>query len=396
MDEPRVDVLLAAAIEEFRPDVAHIQELVALPTSVIDVLHNAGVPAVMTLQDYYPLCPTLKLFDHDGAICLKPVVGEDCAICCRGADQASSGAVRSSLHYDMSSIQDRLPWGLGRLLKGPGKALWRLLSAASSVRTISSTHPSPALYQRRREVNLARLNRVEILVPMSRRVEEIYRALGIRQERLKTLQLTLEHIAGLRVRQYPSQLPAVTFGTMNGLISVPKGARLLAGALRRLEGLGYSGRYRLVAWGGIDGSLRDELLARPEVRFESWYKPHMVDAMLDEVDVGIVPSIWEEAYGYVGPEFLAKGIPVLGTARGGIVDYTRDGETGWVVGDVSPEGLAAAMARLIDDPAAVLAMHQRVVARRASLIKPMPVHVDEMTAIYREAIEKRASAGAPA
>jgi len=53
-----------------------------------------------------------------------------------------------------------------------------------------------------------------------------------------------------------------------------------------------------------------------------------LDHILDEVDVGIMPSVREEAYGYAGMEFLAKGIPVISNAIGGLVDYTREGETG--------------------------------------------------------------------
>ncbi|GAH32542.1 unnamed protein product, partial [marine sediment metagenome] len=34
--------------------------------------------------------------------------------------------------------------------------------------------------------------------------------------------------------------------------------------------------------------------------------------ILEKADVGIIPSIWEEAYGLVGIELLAKGIPVIG------------------------------------------------------------------------------------
>lgn len=50
-----------------------------------------------------------------------------------------------------------------------------------------------------------------------------------------------------------------------------------------------------------------ERLAGVEIRGP--YRPEELDGLLDEVDVGIMPSIWEEAYGFAGVEFLAKGSP---------------------------------------------------------------------------------------
>jgi glycosyltransferase involved in cell wall biosynthesis len=94
--------------------------------------------------------------------------------------------------------------------------------------------------------------------------------------------------------------------------------------------------------------------------------------------------VWEESYGYVGVEFLAVGIPVIGNRRGGIVDYTREGQTGWVNSDASGEGLAAIMANLIRDPTQVLEMHRRVIGARETLIRTMPDHAQEMNGIYLE------------
>jgi glycosyltransferase involved in cell wall biosynthesis len=107
---------------------------------------------------------------------------------------------------------------------------------------------------------------------------------------------------------------------------------------------------------------------------------------LSPFDVGIVPSVWEEAYGYTGVELLAKGIPVIGNRRGGIVDYTRDGQTGWVNADASAAGLAKIMAELIAEPERVLQMHQQVVAQHDTLILTMPDHARAIDEVYGELV----------
>jgi glycosyltransferase involved in cell wall biosynthesis len=131
------------------------------------------------------------------------------------------------------------------------------------------------------------------------------------------------------------------------------------------------------------------------VEFLSWYNVEDLNRMLDHVHVGLIPSIWEEAFGYVGLEFLAKGIPIIGNARGGIVDYTKDGLTGWVNRSSTAEELAAIMAAIVEDPSQVVTLNSRILARRAELVKTMDTHGREMDELYRQVINRRAAGPHP-
>jgi glycosyltransferase involved in cell wall biosynthesis len=81
---------------------------------------------------------------------------------------------------------------------------------------------------------------------------------------------------------------------------------------------------------------------------------------------------------------LAKGIPVIGSALGGIPEYVRDGETGWLNHTASAEELARHMAEAIREPHRVLALHRGVIERRDELIRPMAEHVAEIEMVYRD------------
>jgi glycosyltransferase involved in cell wall biosynthesis len=102
------------------------------------------------------------------------------------------------------------------------------------------------------------------------------------------------------------------------------------------------------------------------------------------VDVGLMPSMWEEAYGYTGLEMIAKGIPLIAHPIGGIVQYAREGSTAWLNESRTGEGLAALVSKLIAEPRLVVDMHQRVVAARDELIPRWVAHVDDVDAVYRE------------
>ena len=74
-------------------------------------------------------------------------------------------------------------------------------------------------------------------------------------------------------------------------------------------------------------------------------------AVMGEVDVVVHAPVYE-GFGLVVLEAMAAGRPVVASdAPGGVPDMVVDGETGVLVADGSPSGLAAALGRLLDDEA---------------------------------------------
>lgn len=57
-----------------------------------------------------------------------------------------------------------------------------------------------------------------------------------------------------------------------------------------------------------------------------------------------------EGQGIAFIEAMASGLPTIGTNVGGIPDFLRDGETGFLVEPESPEAVAAAVRRIIEQP----------------------------------------------
>lgn len=390
--EPRVEAIVARAVREVRPDAVHVHELAGLPSSVLDVVRDAGVPVVFTLQDYFPLCPAFKL---SGRRCMERDVGADCVatVAGDGRDPALlyDATVRHALHW-------RPPFTLlgherrARLVGPLGRA-----ASAPIRRRGRREDGDAATYGRRRALNVERLSRVDRLIAMSHRVAEIYAVLGVAPERIRTMQLTLAHIEKLRprVRTAAADGGPVTFATLGGGESPEKGSRVLLGAVRRLSETVDAGSFRVLLFGWPDAETAAAARDLPAIEVRKPFAPQDLDRMLDEVDVGIMPSTWEEAYGYAGVEFLAKGIPVIANAIGGMVDYVRDGETGWLNRGLSADGLAAIMAGIVERPAQVAELNARIRAHRDAIVLPMARHADRMDDVYRELVSARSAAPAP-
>jgi glycosyltransferase involved in cell wall biosynthesis len=397
--EPRLEAGFARVLDAVRPDLVHIQELHGLPSSLIDVAQAAGVATVMTLHDYGPLCATLRLFDADGRLCMRRDVGEDCVARNRGAPTDPAEYVRSTMRFERVRVRGLLGLAPAPQPRFRTPALGGLRAhALRSVRRgdpVELDHESAsaarrdelaAAFQRRRDVNVARLGRVGRLIAQSPRLAEIYRTLGVSDEHMVVLPAPARHIEHLRPRRLESAPAPITFATLNGFASPSKGSRLLLAALHTLRAAGLEGRFRLRALGHVDDGVRAELLDYEGVELHGLYPREELDTLLEDVDVGIVPSMWEEAYCYTGLELIAKGIPLIANPLGGIVEYAHEGRTGWLNSSCSADGLAELMARLVGEPEAVVEMHASVVAARDELITPWKEHVDRLDGTYREVL----------
>jgi glycosyltransferase involved in cell wall biosynthesis len=223
-------------------------------------------------------------------------------------------------------------------------------------------------------------------VAQSPRVGEIYRTLGVSGERMTALPFTLAHIERLRPRSFQAPPDPVTFASLNSGGHPSKGSKLIVRALRLLRAEGLEGRFNFRWLGYVDGAQAAELEAYENVELVGPYKPERLDTLLADVDVGVVPSIWEEAFGYAGLELVAKGIPLIANPIGGIVEYARDGETAWLNSSRSAEELAALMSQLVREPRLIVDMHERLMGVRDRLVTPMRGHIEAIEEIYREIV----------
>jgi glycogen(starch) synthase len=124
-----------------------------------------------------------------------------------------------------------------------------------------------------------------------------------------------------------------------------------------IEALASLPEAHLTIVGGWDESEETRLRALAEshgvqarVRFAGQLPTDAVRAHYDAADAVVFPVIWEEPWGLVPLEGMARGRPVVATGRGGSAEYLRDGENALLFAAGDARALAACVERLAGDP----------------------------------------------
>lgn len=90
---------------------------------------------------------------------------------------------------------------------------------------------------------------------------------------------------------------------------------------------------------------------RRQFRFHGSRARSGVIGVLSRACAAVVPSRWEN-FPYSCIESMCSGLPVIASPNGGMRDLVADGISGWIAADSTPAGLAGALRRALDTPAA--------------------------------------------
>ena len=106
---------------------------------------------------------------------------------------------------------------------------------------------------------------------------------------------------------------------------------------------------------GGDGDLLDKIKSineheKYEIALPGWISQERFPKCLNELKLFVLPTSHAEGLPTIILESMACGTPVLATAVGGIPDVVKDGETGFIMENNSPECIAENVIRALNNP----------------------------------------------
>jgi rhamnosyltransferase len=373
-----------------QPDVVHIQHMIHLSTDIIDRCRLADVPCAVTLSDFWARCSKVQLIRPDRSNCLIPPPGLGCAACVK--DKPALVGSLARLDRLLGSLPGRWASGVPQSIPAPRPGLKK------------STEDTASLVRREswmREI----LQRADALVVPSLTLVKSVVGLGVPPERiaLSAYGMDTRWLAGGPPERVPrARGEPLRIGFIGSIVWY-KGLEVLAQAVAALpQGVAVvhvHGDHE----GGNDPVVREAIqsvtesarrLAGDRMIFHGRFDHDALGEIHGGLDVLVVPSIWQEAYGLTVREAHLAKTPVIGSNIAGIAEGIEHDVSGLLFETGNSESLRQALQRFLDDPA----LGPRL-ASGAPPIKTDAEEAEEWEWRYRQAVSSRASSrqmsGAP-
>ena len=110
-----------------------------------------------------------------------------------------------------------------------------------------------------------------------------------------------------------------------------------------------------------------------------------IPEILSQLDMVVLATVTQEAFGRVIVEAQAAGVPVVATKVGGVVDIIDDKETGLLVPPADPQSMAEAVIKLFKDPGLCSTMAEKALKKARSLYNTA-LFVENTLKVYEEAL----------
>jgi colanic acid/amylovoran biosynthesis glycosyltransferase len=210
--------------------------------------------------------------------------------------------------------------------------------------------PFPTVFQRR----CAALQReAALIICVAEHIREALLAQNFPPGKLKVIRYGIEPA----VESDEPKPPDHPFLLFVGRFVEKKGIRHLLDAMRMLKAEGEGVELTLVGDGPLAGELKRQAEKLSGVRFLGWLPNHEVRRLMRTALAICVPSVAarsgdSEGLPNVVLEAMASALPVIGSEIAGITEAVENGETGFLVPPADPTAIAAAVRRLLADPAA--------------------------------------------
>lgn len=326
-DNPLVGQALKPVLERGKFDIVHLISGYLLGGQVINTAHQLGVPVVVTLTEYFFMCPRLNLMHVDSSLCVGPDSDEKCSRCLLEG--------KRRFFY----LKEAAP--------AMADTFWNMAQYASFARRKSSEVSD------RHQVMAKAFHQADLIIAPSQFILDKYAEYGYVHPNTVMIRHGVDrpsHIAPKRTSEQPLH---IHFGYM-GQMKSHKGVDLTVTAIMELIKAGHACSLQL--WGRSQDDpayysrMQKMTGGHYAVRFCGPFQGTQVFEVLENIDVLIVPSRWYENCPTVVLEAFKMRVPVIATHLGGMAELVENEKSGLTFTLNDAKDLVRQMRRVIEEP----------------------------------------------
>lgn len=284
------------------PEVIHIHTLMGLHKNFLVAAKKMGIKTVFSTHDFFPICPKVTMF-RDGMICPNADTCKSCPRCNMTALSLKKILILQSPAY--RALKDSTVVKMLRKSHRDEYLSGQEIVEGETARTAED-------YRKLREYYKSLLDLMDIVHYNSSVTKEVYeRYMGERKNVL--IPITHGDINDHRKKkEFTLPLKITYLGPMGGA----KGFFRLKAVLDDL----WEERQDFI----LNVFFRKEGLP-PYVRQHDRYSYLQLESIMNETDVLVTPSVWNETFGYTVVEALSYGVPVIVSSHVGAKDIVPAG-----------------------------------------------------------------------
>lgn len=362
---PKIEEYLEHWLERERPDCVHVMNCFRITSAALTAPRRLGIPLAMTLTEYWFLCPIGSLFNVAGQICpgAEQVQVEDCLTCFVGL-----GGTLKRIPLGRHLSPRPLAWILAMMDRGNVSRQWVPARFAGCTQGL----------EERQELLRELRKSVEVFLTLNDLEKQFYVEHGFDGNRIRTIIPTVAAVNPSAFQKSPRQ-GQLRVGFIGAMVRY-KGIETLVDGFR-LSGLGE--RASLHLWGDdqSDKDYRARLLRHmngaANIHLHGRFDEGKLDEVFAGIDLLVIPSLTLETGPLVLFEAFARHTPSLCSNLGGMVQFVRHQENGFLF----KPGDAADCARVLREIDADESLFEHV-RERARLPQSYEEFLSEHESIY--------------
>jgi GT2 family glycosyltransferase len=288
--------LLVGILQYFQPTLIHIHHLIGLQLADANAaLKKLDIPYILSLHDYYLICPSYNLIDYQENFCFENKTIENCKVCIQKIFNQGE-----ELKLQWSALCQNLIAD-ANLIIAPSK---------TAISYFEREYPQLNIHEKSKVIRHGIVNQVNM-----NKVNQLMDAREINNK-----QNTNKSHQTLKI-------------ALVGSINIAKGAKIFSDLIDII-----SQKQELVNSFTFEIIGRFNLTLPPHiknVKMHNAYNREELGILLKDIDVAIFPNIWAETYCLTIDEVLSNGVPVIATSVNAASDRIKEYDAGWVCNSTS-------------------------------------------------------------